>query len=82
MLSSLFFVSKKPSFVDSQPENNGQVTTWPTPIRLRLSEYNAKSYLSIVEREQARAKLKWYFAYTIEGDTIFIQDACHAQNMK
>ncbi len=25
---------------------------------------------------------KWYFAYTIEGDTIFIQDACHAQNMK
>lgn len=25
---------------------------------------------------------KWYFAYTIEGDTITIIDACHAQNMK
>ena len=23
----------------------------------------------------------WYFAYTIEGDTITIVDACHAQNM-
>ena len=26
-------------------------------------------------------KGKWYYAYTIEGDTIFIEDACHAQNM-
>lgn len=25
---------------------------------------------------------KWYFAYTIEDDTITIVDACHAQNMK
>lgn len=25
---------------------------------------------------------KWYFAYTIEDDTIIIVDACHAQNMK
>ncbi|MBO7570921.1 MAG: hypothetical protein J6T48_02085 [Bacteroidales bacterium] len=24
---------------------------------------------------------KWYFAYTIDGDTITIEDACHAQNM-
>ena len=24
---------------------------------------------------------KWYYAYTISGDTITIQDACHAQNM-
>ena len=24
---------------------------------------------------------KWYFAYTIVGDTITIVDACHAQNM-
>lgn len=24
---------------------------------------------------------KWYYAYTIDGDTITIQDACHAQNM-
>ena len=24
---------------------------------------------------------KWYYAYTIDGDTIIIQDACHAQNM-
>ena len=24
---------------------------------------------------------KWYFAYTIEGDTITIVDDCHAQNM-
>jgi len=24
---------------------------------------------------------KWYFAYTIEGDTITIVDACHVQNM-
>jgi hypothetical protein len=25
---------------------------------------------------------KWYFAYTIDGDTITIVDACHAQNMR
>ena len=24
---------------------------------------------------------KWHFAYTIDGDTITIVDACHAQNM-
>ena len=24
---------------------------------------------------------KWYFAYSIDGDTITIVDACHAQNM-
>ena len=24
---------------------------------------------------------KWYYAYTIDGNTITIQDACHAQNM-
>ncbi len=24
---------------------------------------------------------KWYYAYKIEGDTIIIVDACHAQNM-
>lgn len=24
---------------------------------------------------------KWYFAYTIMGDMIIIEDACHAQNM-
>lgn len=24
---------------------------------------------------------KWYYAYTIEGDTIIVKDACHAQNM-
>ncbi len=25
---------------------------------------------------------KWYYAYKIDGDTITIVDACHAQNMK
>ena len=24
---------------------------------------------------------KWYYAYTIDGDTITIQDACHELNM-
>lgn len=24
---------------------------------------------------------KWYFAYIIEGDTVTVVDACHAQNM-
>ena len=24
---------------------------------------------------------KWYFAYTLEGDTVTVVDACHAQNM-
>ena len=24
---------------------------------------------------------KWYFAYKIDGDTITVVDACHAQNM-
>lgn len=23
----------------------------------------------------------WYYAYSIDGDTIIIHDACHAQNM-
>jgi hypothetical protein len=25
---------------------------------------------------------KWYYAYKIEGDTIIVVDACHAQNMQ
>ena len=25
---------------------------------------------------------KWYFAYTIDNDTITVVDACHAQNMR
>lgn len=25
---------------------------------------------------------KWYFAYTVEDDTVTVIDACHAQNMK
>ena len=24
---------------------------------------------------------KWYFLYRIDGDTIYVEDACHAQNM-
>ena len=24
---------------------------------------------------------KWYFAYRIDGNTIYVEDACHAQNM-
>ena len=24
---------------------------------------------------------KWYFAYHIDGDTIYVEDACHAQTM-
>lgn len=24
---------------------------------------------------------KWYYAYTIEDDTVIIEDACHEQNM-
>lgn len=24
---------------------------------------------------------KWYYAYTIDGDTVTLVDACHAQNM-
>ena len=24
---------------------------------------------------------KWYFVYRIEGYTIYVEDACHAQNM-
>ena len=27
-------------------------------------------------------KGKWYFAYTIDGDTIIVVDARHAQNMR
>lgn len=26
-------------------------------------------------------KGKWYYAYVIDGDTITVVDACHAQNM-
>ena len=25
---------------------------------------------------------RWYYAYKIEGATIYVVDACHAQNMK
>ena len=24
---------------------------------------------------------KWYYAYVIDGDTILIEDACHAQKI-
>ena len=27
------------------------------------------------------ADRRWYFAYRIDGDTIYVEDACHAQNM-
>lgn len=27
-------------------------------------------------------KDKWYYAYTIDGDTVTVVDACHAQNMR
>lgn len=26
-------------------------------------------------------KAKWYFAYTFDGETVTVVDACHAQNM-
>ncbi len=25
---------------------------------------------------------RWYFAYTVDGDTITVVDACHSQNMR
>lgn len=25
---------------------------------------------------------KWYFAYTFDGETVTVVDACHAQNMR
>jgi len=25
---------------------------------------------------------KWYYAYTFDGETVTVVDACHAQNMK
>ena len=28
-----------------------------------------------------RAVAKWYYAYTIEDDTIKVVDVCHVQNM-
>lgn len=28
-----------------------------------------------------RSKSRWNFAYRIDGDTIYVEDVCHAQNM-
>ena len=68
-------------FAANRQSRVGKGTSWPILTRLRLSEYNAKLYLSIVEREQARAKLKWYYAYTFDGETVTVADACQVQNM-
>ncbi len=55
-----------------------------------LNGYNIEHSLPrrrpVVERWQkegwhmAKAD-KWFYAYTIANDTIFIEDACHEQNM-
>ncbi len=37
-------------------------------------------YLNVAKRYMANTD-KWYYAYTLSGDTITIHDACHAQNM-
>ena len=41
----------------------------------------AKKYRSRWKGYHMANTEKWYFAYTINGDTITIVDACHAQNM-
>ena len=51
---------------------NGLIRKTPTIKRwdgLYMATYSVKN------------KSRWNFAYRIEGDTIYVEDACHAQNM-
>ena len=63
---------------------------------LKRDVYNATFAIYDIERTLLRRKPtlerwqgylmantdKWYYAYTIDGDTITVVDACHAQNMR
>lgn len=52
---------------------NGLIRRTPTIKRwegLYMATYSVKN------------KSRWNFAYRIDGDTIYVEDACHAQNMK
>lgn len=44
------------------------------PREPRLDRWKQKGYL------MAHVG-RWYFAYRIDGDTIYVEDACHQQNM-
>lgn len=48
---------------------NGLFRRQPT-----LSRWNGLFMANSIDR-------KWYFAYRIDGETIYVEDACHAQNM-
>ena len=51
---------------------------------IRLIEKNIPRRVPIVDRWKGyyMAKAgKWYFAYTIDEETVIVWDACHAQNM-
>lgn len=51
---------------------------------MRLIETELLRRIPIIERWKGKYMAhsgNWYYAYTIDGDTITIHDACHAQNM-
>lgn len=48
---------------------NGLLRRQPTLFRWRTRGYNMAN------------TDKWYFAYTFDGETVTVVDACHAQNM-
>jgi hypothetical protein len=74
---------------------NSQCTPFYDKDDLKRNVYYAMQSIYEIERTLLRRKPtlsrwagyymantdKWYFAYTIDGDTITIVDACHAQNM-
>ncbi len=47
-----------------------------------FAQRKIRSFYYNVSKKYRHTYSKWYFAYTIDGDTITIVDACHAQNMK
>ena len=44
-------------------------------------KYKHTYSLELMEKNVIDDTDKWYYAYTIDGDTVTVVDACHAQNM-
>ena len=75
----------KPSEIVDDTGEAIELEAFRSDLLRMIDEVYAEPWWGIVDRWKGYHMAntdKWYFAYTIDGDTITIVDACHAQNMK
>ncbi len=76
-------VSKKYKYTYSQELMEKNVNdAYDDMLRIENGLLRRKPTLSRWQGYHMANTDKWYYAYTIDGDTVTIIDACHAQNMK